>query len=134
MRMFPLLIFLCIQPALFSFSQGIHYICYRSDDARSPSISVRFSDDRAVSVTYAGRKEAIPLRFVKRSIVDGYATTEDEYVEIVKGRKTGTYRIIHAGIWDYVVYRRLKDGRQFRFTIDHEAALEDGEYRKTACF
>lgn len=134
MRMFPLLIHLIILSAGFTFSQGIHYICYRSDNNPNLSVSVRFKDDRAVAITYAGQKESIPLKFVQRRIVDGYATTEDEYVEVVKGRKTGSYRFIHAGIWDYIVYRRSKDGKQFRFTIDHEAALEDGEYRKTACF
>ncbi len=132
--MFPFLIHLLILSAGFSFSQEIHYICYKSDNDRTLSVSVRFKDDRAVAITYAGQKVSIPLKFVKRSSVDGYATTEDVYAEIVKGRKTGTYRFIHAGIWDYIVYRRSKDGRQFRFTIDHEAALEDGEYRKTACF
>jgi hypothetical protein len=116
-------------------SQEEHHICYKSDTNDKLWISVRFVDEQAVSVKYKGSSGSIPLKPGKTlEPRTGQTTVETEYLEIYKGRQTGTYRLIHSGIWDYVVYKRGKDGRTFRFTIDHDSSVSDGAYRKTACF
>ncbi len=117
-----------------AFSQEEHFICYKPDAGGKSWISVRFLNDTAVSVKYRGSKESIPLKYARTVTVAGRSTIETHYDEVYNGGTTGRYTLTHSGIWDYVVYRRGKDGKIFRFTIDHDSAVKDGAYRKDPCF
>ena len=114
-----------------------HYICYTNNDKPSMQLSVAFNDEgNALFVKYKGQKNSIPLKNVKEDYAgdSAYPTITQFYDEIFDGKKNGTYELTHSGNWDYAVYRSIKDEKVFKFTIDHEAAVVGGEYRKTSCF
>jgi hypothetical protein len=113
------------------------YICYTNDDKSSMELSVAFNDEgNALFVKYKGQKDSIPLQNVKEYFEEGgaYPTITQFYDEIYDGNKNGSYELTHSGNWDYAVYRNLKNDTVFKFTIDHEATIVNGEYRKTPCF
>lgn len=114
-----------------------HYICYTNDDKPSMQLSIAFNDDgNALFVKYKGQKDSIPLKNVKEDFQDGgaYPTITQFYDEMYDGKKNGTYELTHSGNWDYATYRSLESDKVFKFTIDHEATIAGGAYRKTSCF
>lgn len=114
-----------------------HYICYTNDDKSSMELSIAFnSDSNALFVKYKGQEDSIPLENVKEDLQsDGaYPTITQFYDEILNGKKNGTYELTHSGNWDYATYRPLDGDKVFKFTIDLDATVVNGEYRETACF
>ena len=114
-----------------------HFICYTNDDTPSIQLSIAFNDaGNALFVKYKGQENSIPLKNVKEDYDEGgaYPTITQFYDEIYDGNKNGTYELTHSGNWDYVVYRSIKNEKVFKFTIDHDATVVGGEYRKMPCF
>lgn len=112
------------------------YICYRNDDNSDMVISISFDEEgKAQAVKYKGQSESIPLVYQRENIEQGgaYPTTETYYIEMANGQKNGVYKLTHAGIWDYVEYTRGKDGKVFKFTIDHEISVDGDSYTKEPC-
>ena len=110
-----------------------HYICFENDENISPRIWISFnSKEFALQVKYEGQNNAIDLKFIKEEYREGGAhpTVIKYYDEILDGDLNGSYKITHSGIWDYVLYKRKRDGKEFHFTIDHEA----NPYGKIPCF
>ncbi|QHI36849.1 hypothetical protein IMCC3317_22190 [Kordia antarctica] len=114
-----------------------HYICYTNDDKSSMQLSIAFNaTSNALFVKYEGQEDSIPLENVKEDFQsDGaYPTITQFYDEMLNGKKNGTYELTHSGNWDYVKYRSLEGDKVVKFTINHDATIVDGEYRKTPCF
>lgn len=118
----------------FFYAQTI-YKCFDSDANKKLKISIKFVNDKAISVKYYGQKSAIPLVFEKEIYNKGtaYPTINEVYQEKYNGQITGKYKITHSGNWDYVEYTR-KDGKIFKFTVNHDTSLVDENYRETPCF
>lgn len=114
-----------------------HYICYTHDDDTSLQLFIAFNaSSNALFVKYKGQKDSIPLINVKEDFQNGgaYPTITQFYDEMLAGEKNGTYELTHSGNWDYAKYTRKKDGKIFRFTINHELTIQKDNYRLTPCF
>lgn len=114
-----------------------HYICYTNDDKSSMQFSIAFNDEgNALFVKYKNQKDSIPLKNIKEDFQNGgaYPTITQFYDEMLDRKKNGTYELTHTGNWDYAKYRPLEGDKIFKFTIDYDATVVDGEYRKTPCF
>ncbi len=110
-----------------------HYICYSNNERKDKKIWVGFNkDDIALKVKYEGQDQAIELVYSKNEYKEGGAhpTINTYYDEIYRGEVNGVYKMTHSGIWDYVEYTRGKDGKTFKFTIEHEL----DPYGKQPCF
>ncbi len=113
-----------------------HYICYKGEGNNKLEIMIAFENDKAVSVRYKGQTESISLQFEKEEYHEGgaYPTIIEYYKELSGGKVNGTYKLTHAGNWDYAEYKRGKDGKVFNFVIDHETTIVGDTYSKTPCF
>ena len=109
------------------------YQCFDSDTNAKLKISVKFVNDKAISVKYKGQTQAIPLVYVKQVYEKGSANTTTIYNEKFNGKITGKYLITHSGVWDYEKYRR-QDGKVFNFTINQDLSVSGDSYRKTSCY
>ncbi|WP_298510337.1 hypothetical protein [uncultured Kordia sp.] len=114
-----------------------HYICYTNDDKPSLQLSIAFNEEgNALFVRYKGQQSSIPLVNVKENFEnDGaYPTITQFYNEMYNGKKNGVYELTHSGNWDYAKYIREKDGKVFKFTINHELTVTGNGYRATPCW
>lgn len=114
-----------------------HYICYTNDEKPSMELSIAFNaEGNAIFVKYKGQQDAIPLENVKEDFKNNgaYPTITQFYDEMYNGKKNGTYELTHAGNWDYAKYTRKKDGKVFKFTINHDLTVTGNGYRETPCF
>ncbi len=122
-----------IQDELKSSNQISHYICYSNDNQKDKKIWIGFNKDNiALKAKYQGQNEAIELEYLKNEYTEGGAhpTTTTFYNEIYGGQINGKYITTHSGNWDYVEYKRGKDNKVFKFTIDHRSS----PYGKKPCF
>ncbi len=115
--------------------EATHYICYNGDGNPTLTIWISFGEDgKALEVKYKGMDSSMTLVFKRESDnlnPNGpYPVYDTFYDEIVNGEVNGTYKLTHAGVWDYVEYVRGKDKKSFKFTVDHQA----NPYGKTPCF
>ena len=118
---------------------SMYFICYKNDIDSHLQVMVGFDgkSGQAKYIKYKGQNENIPIVFIKENIIVGGAhpNIEKIYYEKYNGKITGTYKLTHSGIWDYIVYTRRKDGKEFSFTSNLDVSSENGnEYRKTPCF
>ena len=105
------------------------YICLTNNKEKSKRIWVGFDENgKAAQVKYEGQKEAIQLVFDREEFNE--RNRYSYYNEMYKGKVNGRYKLTHSGIWDYIDYTRGKDGKEFSFTIDHDA----NPYGKEPCF
>ena len=113
-----------------------HYICYKADDNSNLAISIAFDEkDNALSIQYKGQDEAMDLTFLKDATKEGSTTIEKHYKEMYEGKENGVLKLTHAGNYDYAEYTRGKDGKVFKFTIDHDLTVGDGGgYRTSPCY
>jgi hypothetical protein len=109
-----------------------YYICYNNDKKPSMVISIKHVNDKATEVQYKGQTESMKLVFTKEIFMKGgsYPTIEKYYDEMYNGKVNGKYKLTHSGNWDYADYTRGKDGKIFKFIIDHEVS----QYRSEPCF
>jgi len=111
----------------------LKYICFTSDTDKSKRIWIALDkNERAQKVKYEGQAEAMALKHTKEDYQEGgvHPTIINYYDEIYDGKVNGSYKLTHSGNWDYVTYTRGKDGKVFKFTIDHNA----NPYGSTPCF
>ena len=109
------------------------YICYTSDNNNSKKIWIGFNDsNKATEIRYKEQSESIPLKFIRNEYIEGGTspTIIDYYNEIYKGKINGVYKLTKSGNWHYVTYKREKDYKEFKFTIDHTA----DNFSSTPCF
>jgi hypothetical protein len=88
-------------------------------------------------VQYKGQQGMMTLRYEKEEVNTNDAptpTVRTTYSELVDDKVNGTYLLTHAGNMDYATYTRGRDGKVFKFTIDHDKLGEDGNYRTSSCF
>lgn len=114
-----------------------HYICFKEDNGKSPNIMIAFAKNgKAMYAKYEKQSSKINIEFLREEQKnDGvYPTTISHYKEVVNGQRTGKYTVTHSGNWDYLEYRRAKDGKTFKFTIDPSSSIDENGYRKTPCF
>ncbi|WP_417886740.1 hypothetical protein [Zunongwangia sp.] len=114
-------------------TENAQYICYTSDSNKSKRIWIEFDDkSRAKKIKYEGQNKTIALKFKKEEYSEGGAhpTITSYYDEIYNGKVNGKYKLIHSGVWDYVTYIRGKDGKVFKYTIDHD----EDPYGDKPCF
>ena len=114
-----------------------HYICYTNDDKSGKQLAIAFNAaSNALYVKYEGQKDSIPLENIKEDFQNGgaYPTITQFYDEMLNGKKNGTYELTHSGNWDYVKYTHAADGKIFKYTINHDMTIVDGNYRETPCF
>ncbi len=114
-----------------------YFICYTGDSNANLAISISFDkDEKALKVKYKGQEEAMNLSFIKEDFQKGGAhpNIETYYSEIYNGKENGVYKLTHSGNWDYAEYTRSKDGKKFKFTIDHDLSIGTDGYRTTPCF
>ncbi len=117
--------------------QAQYFICYNSDANPNLAISISFDkEEKALKVKYKGQEEAMTLSYLKENYLEGgsYPTIETFYSEIYDGKENGVYKLTHSGNWDYAEYTRSKDGKKFKFTIDHDLSIENDGYRTSPCF
>ncbi|NIJ44515.1 hypothetical protein FHR24_000954 [Wenyingzhuangia heitensis] len=109
-----------------------HYICYNSDDIKDLKIWIKFNNNKATDVKYKRQKTSIALTYLKEEFIKGGAhpTIIKYYNEIIDDKLNGQYILTHSGIWDYVKYIRVKDHKEFKFTIDHNS----NNYSDKPCF
>ncbi|WP_010521709.1 hypothetical protein [Aquimarina agarivorans] len=110
-----------------------HFICYKNNENPKMIIWISFTEKHtAIEVKYKGQKATIPLTFEKEEYVEGgtHPTIHKFYKEIYDGKENGSYKLTHSGNYDYAEYTRGKDGKKFKFTIDHNA----NPYGKEPCF
>lgn len=114
-----------------------YYICFKEDKNKSPNVMIAFDKSgKAIYAKYEKQAGRIQIKFIRDELKnDGaYPTTISQYKEMVNNQRTGKYTITHSGNWDYLEYRRAKDGKIFNFTIDHNLSIDENGYRKTPCF
>lgn len=114
-----------------------HFICFNNDESSTLKLSIHFNDQgKATALKHKGQNDYIPLQFHTNNFSSEaiIPKSEDQYFEIYDGKKNGDLTITHSGNYDYVRYIRLKDQKVFNFTIDHDATVVQGSYRKTPCF
>jgi hypothetical protein len=114
-----------------------HFICYKGDANPALEISISFDkEEKALKVKYKGQEEAMNLSYVKEEYLEGgaYPTIETYYSEMYDGKENGVYKLIHSGNWDYAEYTRTKDGKKFKFTIDHDLSIGNDGYTTIPCF
>ena len=102
-------------------SKAQQYMCFSNDKNSSMQLSIYFDNDgNAKAVIYKGQTKWINLKFV-RNIEENsggaYPVISELYSELFNGKSTVTYKITKSGIWYYVVYKRKKDNKIFKFTI-----------------
>ncbi|MEL6193591.1 MAG: hypothetical protein AAFR66_16135 [Bacteroidota bacterium] len=110
-----------------------HYICYTNDSGTTGRIWISFTEEeKALEIRYEGQISSLKLEYEREVIhEDGLVPSIDTYYqELYEGKVNGQYKLTHSGNWDYVVYTRGRDGKEFTFTIDHEA----NPYGSTPCF
>ncbi|MEM6767945.1 MAG: hypothetical protein AAF655_23630 [Bacteroidota bacterium] len=110
-----------------------HYICYTNDEGTTGRIMISFTEEgKVLWVQYEGQSASIALAFEREETHDdGIIYSIDTYYqEIYEEKVNGQYKLTHSGNWDYVRYTRGKDGKEFRFTIDHDA----NPYGSSPCF
>ena len=114
------------------------YICFNQDNNGKMAISAAFGGKNGylLYLKYKGQKDSIRIKFVKEKVYMGGAhpTIDQTYNEIFNNKITGTYTYTHSGIWDYLQYKRKKDGKVFDFTINHDETYGDKEYREVPCY
>jgi len=104
------------------------YITYDSDTKNSKQLMIAFSDDgKALYAKYYGQGRHLKLKFIKKA--NDERNYYDYYDEIADGKVVGSYVLTHSGNWDYAEYTRKKDGKKFKFTINHDITIVDGAYR-----
>ncbi|SEK46047.1 hypothetical protein SAMN04487910_0578 [Aquimarina amphilecti] len=109
------------------------YVCYTSDENKTKRIWIGFDkDNKAVKLKYEGQKESLVLKHNKEEYIEGGSqpTIINYYDEIYEGKVNGKYTVKNSGNWSYVTYTRGKDGKAFKFTIDHSA----NPYGSEPCF
>ena len=110
-----------------------HYICFKDNLSESRKIWIGFNKQNiALKLKYEGQTQEITLEYDREEYVKGgtHPTLIKYYHEIYGGKINGSYKTIHSGNWDYVEYKRGKDGKYFKFTIDHKL----NPYGKSPCF
>ncbi len=113
------------------------YICFQSDEDETLRLSVYFSADaKARAMKYEGKNDWTHLIYNTSELKDDGPNPSfiDQYYEYYRGKKFGLFNLRHSGDWDYIKYSRLRDAKEFNFTIDHETTLVDGAHRRTPCF
>jgi uncharacterized membrane protein YfhO len=132
-RIYLLVVFLLTQSTTFAQK---YFHCFTCDSKPSLQLSVCYENDKIVYVKYKGQDETIPLTFVKNKniSVTAYSTDESTYTENYRGVVNGTYKFTKSGNWYYITYKRKKDGKVFKFTIDHEKSIVNEEFRTTPCY
>ena len=114
-------------------TETFEYVCFTNNDDKSKRIWVEFSKNgKANRIKYEGQNEPILLEHTKEDYVEGgvHPTIKNYYNEIYDGKINGQYILTHSGVWDYVKYIRGKDGKEFNYTIDHDA----DPYSSKPCF
>jgi hypothetical protein len=110
-----------------------HFICYKNDNS-GKQIWIGFKENEtAIQVKYEGMKAAIdlvPILNIQNEKTNALTEDIQWYYEVYNGKVNGTYKLTHAGIWDYVEYTRGKDEKKYNYTIIHEA----NPYGTTPCF
>ena len=111
------------------------YQCYDSDTNQNLKISVKFVNEKAVSVKYKGQKTAVPVVFKDKIFENGGAhpNITSIYLEKYNGKITGKYTFTHSGVWDYIEYQR-NDGKRFKFTINLDLSTAGNGYRTSPCY
>lgn len=102
-----------------------YYICYNEDTKKKITIWVGFNDKSdPVQVKYKGSPEPMDIVFkneVNTNVGGAYPVLVTYYDEIYDGKVNGQYVFTKSGNWYYAEYTRGRDGKVFKFTIDHDA-------------
>lgn len=109
-----------------------YYLILKEDKGRSKNLMLACtSSGEVIYVKYEGQDRQIELE-KKKDLSQG-STMKIEYSEILLGVAAGRYMVTHQGNHDYVTYTSQK-GDSFKYTIDLDKSLVNGEYRKTPAF
>jgi hypothetical protein len=109
-----------------------HYIVFDPVTKGKNKLMLAFDDeDKALYAKYEGQSRHIELK-LKEDKSEGNKTIR-VYTELIHGIPHGRYIHTHIGIADYVVYIG-ENGKEVKFSINHELTAPNGSYRDRPLF
>jgi len=109
-----------------------YYLILKENKGRSKNLMLACTaSGEVIYVKYQGQDRQIELE--KKKDLSKGSTIEIEYDEILLGVPKGKYVVTHQGNYDYVTYKS-RSGETFKFTVDLDKSLVNGEYRTTPAF
>lgn len=110
-----------------------YFIHYFPDNKKGSDIMIACtSNGKGLYAKYKGQTRHLAMQFLKdesegKNIIESYD-------EVVKGKVNGTYKMTHSGNWDYLQYIYKESGKNYDFTINHDATIVGDTYRTTPSF